>query len=175
MNVTEIRVADCVPFENYPFKIQDNSDMEMLIDSIKESGVLIPIVVRPKCKEYRLFYRFSSTALAMLLIVLIFNGLLAQLFSFLVDLSAQLPGIYLCHLCNPLLLELFLVGTGLDMGAVNENRARVDHSVIQRFVEDVLEDFSSQFVRKTLAESIAHRRKVRDLIQQSIPQKPAVG
>lgn len=52
MNVTEIRVVDCVPFENYPFKIQDNSDMEMLIDSIKESGVLIPIVVRPKGKEY---------------------------------------------------------------------------------------------------------------------------
>ena len=54
MNVTEIRVADCVPFENYPFKIQDNSDMEMLIDSIKESGVLIPIVVRPKDKEYEI-------------------------------------------------------------------------------------------------------------------------
>ena len=54
MNVTEIRVADCVPFENYPFKIQDNSDMEMLIDSIKESGVLIPIVVRPKGKEYEI-------------------------------------------------------------------------------------------------------------------------
>ena len=54
MNVTEIRVADCVPFENYPFKIQDNSDMEMLIDSIKESGMLIPIVVRPKGKEYEI-------------------------------------------------------------------------------------------------------------------------
>lgn len=54
MNVTEIRVVDCVPFENYPFKIQDNSDMEMLIDSIKESGVLIPIVVRPKGKEYEI-------------------------------------------------------------------------------------------------------------------------
>lgn len=35
MNVTEIRVVDCVPFENYPFKIQDNSDMEMLIDSLR--------------------------------------------------------------------------------------------------------------------------------------------
>ena len=54
MNVTEIRVADCVPFENYPFKIQDNSDMKMLVDSIKESGVLIPIVVRPKGKEYEI-------------------------------------------------------------------------------------------------------------------------
>ena len=39
----------------------------------------------------------------------------------------------------------------------------------------MLEDFSGQFIRKTLAESIAHRRKVRNLIQQSIPQKPAVG
>ena len=54
MNVTEIRVADCVPFENYPFMIQDNSDMKMLVDSIKESGVLIPIVVRPKGKEYEI-------------------------------------------------------------------------------------------------------------------------
>ena len=48
------QVVDCVPFENYPFKIQDIPDMEMLIDSIKESGVLIPIVVRPKGKEYEI-------------------------------------------------------------------------------------------------------------------------
>ena len=77
-------------------------------------------------------------------------------FPFLVDLFAQLAGIDLRCLCHLFLLKLFLVGTGLDMGAVNENRARVDHSVIQGFVEDVLENFSSQFVRKTLAESMPH-------------------
>ena len=61
----------------------------------------------------------------MVFIILIFNGLLAQLFSFRVDLSAQLPGVDLCCLRNLFLLELFLVGAGFDMGAVNENCVRM--------------------------------------------------
>lgn len=54
MNVKEIYVSDCVPFEDNPFKVQDNLEMEMLIDSVKENGILIPIVVRPKDKKYEI-------------------------------------------------------------------------------------------------------------------------
>lgn len=54
MNVKEIYVSDCVPFEDNPFKIQNNSEMEMLIDSVKENGILIPIVVRPKDEKYEI-------------------------------------------------------------------------------------------------------------------------
>lgn len=54
MNVKEIYVSDCVPFEDNPFKVQNNSEMEMLIDSIKDNGILIPIVVREKAKKYEI-------------------------------------------------------------------------------------------------------------------------
>lgn len=54
MNVKEICVSDCVPFEDNPFKIQNNSEMEMLIDSVKENGILIPITVRPKDGKYEI-------------------------------------------------------------------------------------------------------------------------
>lgn len=54
MNVKKIYVSDCVPFEDNPFKIQNNSEMEMLIDSVKENGILIPIVVRPKDGKYEI-------------------------------------------------------------------------------------------------------------------------
>ena len=50
MDITEIRVSDCVLFEDYPFQIRDNAEMEMLKDSIRESGILMPVAVRPKEK-----------------------------------------------------------------------------------------------------------------------------
>ena len=36
------------PFEGHPFKVQDNAEMDALIDSIKQQGVLSPLIVRPK-------------------------------------------------------------------------------------------------------------------------------
>lgn len=47
MKFTEIRVADCVPFEGNPFQIHEDTAMEMLTDSIRQSGVLVPVAVRP--------------------------------------------------------------------------------------------------------------------------------
>ena len=111
----------------------------------------------------------------MVFIIVIFNGLLAQLFSFRVDLSAQLPGVDPCCLRNLFLLELFLVRAGFDVGAVNENCAGVQHPVIQCLVEDVLKNLTGQLIWKAFAECIAHRRKVGDIIQQSIPKKPTVS
>ncbi|MCH5170446.1 MAG: ParB/RepB/Spo0J family partition protein [Oscillospiraceae bacterium] len=35
-------------FENHPYKVQDNEEMERLAESIQQNGVLSPIIVRPK-------------------------------------------------------------------------------------------------------------------------------
>ena len=35
------------PFENHPYKVQDNEEMETLAESIKVHGVVSPIIVRP--------------------------------------------------------------------------------------------------------------------------------
>ena len=34
-------------FKNHPFKVKDDEQMENLVESIKENGVLNPIIVRP--------------------------------------------------------------------------------------------------------------------------------
>ena len=36
------------PFEGHPFKVQDNEEMNALIESIQEQGILSPLIVRPK-------------------------------------------------------------------------------------------------------------------------------
>ena len=51
-------------------------------------------------------------------------------------------GIDLCRFRNLFLLILLLVGTGLDMGAVNENCVRIDHTVIEHLVENMLENLT---------------------------------
>ena len=35
------------PFENHPYKVQDNVEMELLAESIRQNGLLAPILVRP--------------------------------------------------------------------------------------------------------------------------------
>ena len=34
-------------FENHPYKVQDNEEMEVLAESIKEHGIVSPVIVRP--------------------------------------------------------------------------------------------------------------------------------
>ena len=34
-------------FENHPYKVQDNEEMEALAESIKEHGIVSPVIVRP--------------------------------------------------------------------------------------------------------------------------------
>ena len=38
------------------------------------------------------------------------------------------------------------------MGAVNENCVRIDHPMIERLVENMLENLTGQLVRKALAD-----------------------
>lgn len=50
IDIKEIKVSECNPFRDNPFKIKDDLDMEMLVQSIKDNGVLVPIVVRPQAE-----------------------------------------------------------------------------------------------------------------------------
>lgn len=43
-----IAIEKLFPFEGHPFKVQDNEEMNILIESIQEQGILSPLIVRPK-------------------------------------------------------------------------------------------------------------------------------
>lgn len=43
----DLDVLTIYPFENHPFKVVDDEKMDELVESIKESGVLTPVLVRP--------------------------------------------------------------------------------------------------------------------------------
>ena len=44
----EIEISKLHPFENHPFQVKDDENMDLLMMSIKENGVLSPVIVRPK-------------------------------------------------------------------------------------------------------------------------------
>ena len=46
--VKNIPTNKIYPFEGHPFKVQDNEEMNALIESIQEQGILSPLIVRPK-------------------------------------------------------------------------------------------------------------------------------
>lgn len=43
-----IAIEKLFPFEGHPFKVQDNEEMNALIESVQEQGILFPLIVRPK-------------------------------------------------------------------------------------------------------------------------------
>ena len=47
MNIQEIKVSECVAFQDNPFQVRDDEGMELLVQSIREFGVMTPVVVRP--------------------------------------------------------------------------------------------------------------------------------
>ena len=46
-DVNQISITNLVPFEGHPYKVEDNADMEALTESIRENGILNPLIVRP--------------------------------------------------------------------------------------------------------------------------------
>lgn len=46
--VTEVPLSELHPFVNHPFEVRDDEDMQKLVDSIKENGVLTNLTVRPR-------------------------------------------------------------------------------------------------------------------------------
>ena len=45
--ITAIPISKLHPFEGHPYKVQDNEEMDSLTESIRENGVLTPVLVRP--------------------------------------------------------------------------------------------------------------------------------
>ena len=48
--VTEVTLSELHPFVNHPFEVRDDEDMQKLVDSIKENGVLTNLTVRPRAE-----------------------------------------------------------------------------------------------------------------------------
>ena len=46
-NIQKLDITKLKAFENHPYKVKDDAEMEALIESIKEHGILSPIIVRP--------------------------------------------------------------------------------------------------------------------------------
>ncbi|MDD3400113.1 MAG: ParB N-terminal domain-containing protein [Eubacteriales bacterium] len=45
--ITIIPVNKLRPFDGHPYKIKDDDEMNALIESIQENGILSPLIVRP--------------------------------------------------------------------------------------------------------------------------------
>ena len=52
--VQEIAVAELHGFRNHPFQVKDDESMQALCDSIKEYGVLSPLLARPTKDGYEI-------------------------------------------------------------------------------------------------------------------------
>ena len=48
--VTEVPLSELHPFVNHPFEVRDDEDMQKLVASIKENGVLTNLTVRPRAE-----------------------------------------------------------------------------------------------------------------------------
>ena len=48
--VTEVPLSELHPFVNHPFEVRDDEDMQKLVNSIKENGVLTNLTVRPRAE-----------------------------------------------------------------------------------------------------------------------------
>lgn len=53
-NNTELRakaaklpITNLHPFKDHPYKVQDNEEMDALVESIRENGIMSPLIVRP--------------------------------------------------------------------------------------------------------------------------------
>lgn len=44
---TNIAIANLHPFEGHPYQVRDDAEMDALVDSIREFGILTPLIVRP--------------------------------------------------------------------------------------------------------------------------------
>ena len=54
VSVISLPIAKLKPFENHPYKVIDNEEMQCLVESIKLQGILNPITVRPISDGYEI-------------------------------------------------------------------------------------------------------------------------
>jgi ParB family chromosome partitioning protein len=53
-NQTEIDISKLISFENHPFKLYEGERFENMVRSIRELGVIVPVIVRPKGEEFEI-------------------------------------------------------------------------------------------------------------------------
>ncbi|MBR5949592.1 MAG: ParB/RepB/Spo0J family partition protein [Clostridia bacterium] len=46
-NIKEVSLAELKPFEGHPYKVRDDEEMDALIESVREHGIMVPLMVRP--------------------------------------------------------------------------------------------------------------------------------
>ena len=52
--IQHLPLSKLAAFENHPFRVAQDEDFQKLVESIKENGVLIPAIARPKGEGYEL-------------------------------------------------------------------------------------------------------------------------
>lgn len=52
--IAEIEIEKLVPFSNHPFKLYEGKRLNDMVESIKEFGVIVPIVIRPIGTSYQI-------------------------------------------------------------------------------------------------------------------------
>jgi len=52
--IQHISITQLTPFENHPFNVRQDEELQKLVESIKENGILIPAIARPKGDGYEL-------------------------------------------------------------------------------------------------------------------------
>lgn len=45
--IQEISITELYPFKNHPFSVVDDKRMEEMVESIKEFGIMVPVIARP--------------------------------------------------------------------------------------------------------------------------------
>lgn len=45
--IYDLNLKDIEPFPNHPFKVRNDDEMNQLAESIKDNGIIVPIIVRP--------------------------------------------------------------------------------------------------------------------------------
>ena len=45
--ISFIELDKLIPFKDHPFQVKDDEQMQMLTESIRSVGVLVPVIVRP--------------------------------------------------------------------------------------------------------------------------------
>lgn len=45
--VVQLKLSELHPFEGHPFQVRDDEEMQQMVDSLSEFGVLVPLIVRP--------------------------------------------------------------------------------------------------------------------------------
>lgn len=50
MNTTELKelsLTELKPFKGHPYKVSDDAEMDALVESVREHGIMVPLIVRP--------------------------------------------------------------------------------------------------------------------------------